>query len=118
MKKSKENNSTQRAQIPSTIWYLIIEKVVSDGESISKVAEELRLKKSTVDSIVKTFQMIGIIEMSTVCGHRSTKITSESEQLIETLIEFNSSITLDNIKRSMFTLNQCDVSITKISSYL
>ncbi|KAF1740408.1 hypothetical protein MXB_3076, partial [Myxobolus squamalis] len=62
--------------------------------------------------------MIGRIEKCTVCGHKSTKITPESGQLIETLIEFNSSITLDNIKRSLFTLNQCDMSITTISSYL
>ncbi|KAF1740280.1 hypothetical protein MXB_3591, partial [Myxobolus squamalis] len=70
----------------------VSKKVVSDGESILKVAKELQLKTSIVGSIVKTFQMKGIIEKNTVRGHRSKKIRAESGQLIETLIEYNSSI--------------------------
>ncbi|KAF1740341.1 hypothetical protein MXB_2752 [Myxobolus squamalis] len=69
MENTQENNSTPRPLIFSTIRHLIIEKVVSDGESISKVAEELRLKTSTVDSIVRTFQMTGRYKKSTVYGH-------------------------------------------------
>ncbi|KAF1745481.1 hypothetical protein MXB_3967 [Myxobolus squamalis] len=85
---------------------------------MSKVTKELRLKKSVVDLIVKTFQMIGRIEKSIVRKYRSKKITAESGQFITTIIEFNSSITLDYIKHYLFTLKQCDVSVTTISSYL
>ncbi|KAF1740028.1 hypothetical protein MXB_4077 [Myxobolus squamalis] len=73
MENMQENNSTARPQINSTILHIIIEKVVSDGKSISKVGGELQLKTSIVGSMIKKFQMTGRIETSTVRGHRSIR---------------------------------------------
>ncbi|KAF1740686.1 hypothetical protein MXB_1836, partial [Myxobolus squamalis] len=71
--KDARNQLNIKATNPIHYWHIIIEKVVSDEESISKVAEELLLKANLVSSIVKTFQMTGRIEKSTICGHRSVR---------------------------------------------
>ncbi|KAF1745126.1 LOW QUALITY PROTEIN: hypothetical protein MXB_4127 [Myxobolus squamalis] len=48
MENTQKNISTLRPKIPYTNQYLMNQKVVSYGESISKVAEELKLKTSAV----------------------------------------------------------------------
>ena len=59
--------------IPAFLRQLINKKIVNDGEYIVKVAEDLRLPRSTVSSIVKVYQNSGRIETSIIRGKPEKK---------------------------------------------
>jgi transposase len=79
---SFESDRNQKTQIPNAVRELIIEKVIIYGESITKVTQELRLNRTTVNAIVKNFLNNGQILRNLSRRHKQKKIGEEIGAII------------------------------------
>jgi transposase len=118
MNSDNEIPPERRKEHKNSIRKLVVEKVVVSGETIAKVCSDLRLKKSTVNSILKTLRDFGRVEKSTTRGKPIKKITEEVGCYVERLIEVNRGITLDSIKYEIQTSYNLTISTRTIYSFI
>jgi len=115
------NNSTKKtrkSQAPNSIRNLLIDKIINCGESQTKVAGDLHMKRTTVNAIAKKYRLTQCSEKSIVRGHPITKITPEIGSRIERLVELDNGITLARIKENVIAEFNVNISLATISGYL
>jgi DNA-binding MarR family transcriptional regulator len=59
-------NTTPKKQSSNEIRQLVIQKGINDGDTPTKIASELHLKRTTVVEILKKYKNSGFCERSTV----------------------------------------------------
>lgn len=111
-------NKPTRKFISDDIRRLIIKKLIEDGEAITKVANDLCLKRTTVSEIFRLFKRTGRIEKSKVRGHPTRIISGEIGTYIEKLIELDPGITLGELRSRLIDEKGITVSNMTIRNYM
>lgn len=107
-----------RKYISNELRRIIVEKVMNNFESITKVARDLLLKRTTVSGIVRKFKTEQRIVKCTTRRRPALKISRDIGQMVERLVEVNPGITLVSIKREILQNFDLNVSVSTIRTYL
>ena len=114
MNDSYNGQNDPTVQISDNHRQLIVERVVNDGDSTTTVANDLRLKRSTVAMIVKTYRDTGRIFRSSERGKRGTKVTPDLEAFLEITMEREPGITLSRLKTKCIQELNINVAISSL----
>lgn len=114
----QDDNETVNKHLTNQLRRLVIQKVECEGESVSKVAADLRIKRTTVNAILKVYRSTGRSDASTSRGCPKRKISDEEGAFIEACVEFNPGITLAEIKDKCVNERGLSVSLSTIWSFL
>lgn len=118
MNNENPQNTRRRNSIYNVMRSLIIDKAINRGETLTSIAQQLQINRTTVNAIVKKFRMTGDQSRSLIKGHPPQKINEEMGGRIERVVETSPEITLLGIKLHMLKEYNFELSVSAIHVYL